>query len=49
MEWDTAAGQAIVEETGCHILTADTKQRISYNKENLQNPWFIVKADKTLA
>ncbi len=47
MEWDTAAGQAIVEEAGCHIVTADTKQRISYNKESLENPWFIVKANKS--
>ncbi len=44
MEWDTAAGQAIVEGAGCQILTADTKQRIAYNKEDLHNPWFIVKA-----
>lgn len=45
MEWDTAAGQAIVEEAGCHIITADTKHRITYNKEDLHNPWFIVKAN----
>ena len=44
MEWDTAAGQAIVEGAGCKIITADTKQRITYNKEDLHNPWFIVKA-----
>jgi len=48
MEWDTAAGQAIVEEAGCHIVTADTKQRITYNKESLENPWFIVNANKTI-
>ncbi len=44
MEWDTAAGQAIVEGAGCQILAADTKHRISYNKEDLHNPWFIVKS-----
>ncbi|RPH29675.1 MAG: 3'(2'),5'-bisphosphate nucleotidase [Bacteroidales bacterium] len=44
MEWDTAAGQVIVEEAGCHIVAADTKQRITYNKEDIHNPWFIVKA-----
>ncbi len=43
-EWDTAAGQAIVEEAGCQIIAADTKQRIVYNKEDLHNPWFIVKS-----
>lgn len=48
MEWDTAAGQAIVEEAGCYIVTADTKQRITYNKESLENPWFIVKANKSI-
>jgi 3'(2'), 5'-bisphosphate nucleotidase len=44
-EWDTAAGQAIVEEAGCSIISADTKQRIAYNKEDLHNPWFIVTAN----
>ena len=47
-EWDTAAGQAIVEEAGCHIISADTKQRIVYNKEDLHNPWFIVKAKQNI-
>jgi len=46
MEWDTAAGQAIVEEAGSQIVNADTNQRITYNKEDLHNPWFIVKAAK---
>lgn len=44
MEWDTAAGQAIVECAGCQIIAADTKQRITYNKEDIRNPWFIVQA-----
>ncbi len=48
MEWDTAAGQSIVEESGCLIITVDTKQRITYNKESLENPWFIVKANKSI-
>jgi len=42
MEWDTAAGQAIVEATGGVILTADEdKNKLLYNKENLMNPDFI--------
>jgi len=45
-EWDTAAGQAIVEGAGCQIISAETNQRMIYNKEDLQNPWFIVKASK---
>jgi 3'(2'), 5'-bisphosphate nucleotidase len=47
-EWDTAAGQAIVEQAGCFIISADTKQRIAYNKEDLHNPWFIVTSDQSI-
>jgi 3'(2'), 5'-bisphosphate nucleotidase len=47
-EWDTAAGQAIVEESGCSIVSADTKQKIVYNKEDLHNPWFIVKSHQVI-
>jgi 3'(2'), 5'-bisphosphate nucleotidase len=43
MEWDTAAGQAIVEETGCKMINIDSNQRFSYNKQSLLNPGFIVK------
>lgn len=41
MEWDTAAGQAIVEAAGGNVLTLD-KQRFKYNKQNLLNPGFLV-------
>ncbi len=43
MEWDTAAGQAIVENAGTAVLDFHTRLPLAYNKENLQNPWFIVK------
>jgi len=43
MEWDTAAGQIIVEQAGGEVLKHNTKESLKYNKENLQNPWFIVK------
>lgn len=43
MEWDTAAGQAIVEQAGGKVIQTGLKERLSYNKENLLNPWFIVK------
>lgn len=46
MEWDTAAGQAIVEQAGGKVIQTDSKERLSYNKENLLNPWFIVKKDR---
>ncbi|MFC2107749.1 3'(2'),5'-bisphosphate nucleotidase CysQ, partial [Bacteroidota bacterium] len=42
MEWDTAAGQAIVEISGGKIYEAESKKTLLYNKESLLNPWFIV-------
>lgn len=42
MEWDTAAGQAIAEAAQKSVLNHQTGQRLSYNKPNLVNPWFIV-------
>ncbi|HYQ47776.1 MAG TPA: 3'(2'),5'-bisphosphate nucleotidase CysQ [Thermodesulfovibrionales bacterium] len=41
MEWDTAAGQAIVENAGGRVLRADSRQPVTYNKEDLHNPWFV--------
>jgi len=41
MEWDTAAGQAIIEQSGGLVLEAQTSKRVRYNKENLLNPSFI--------
>ncbi|HQI89525.1 MAG TPA: 3'(2'),5'-bisphosphate nucleotidase CysQ [Tenuifilum sp.] len=41
-EWDTAAGQAIVEGAGFKVITYETGERLSYNKEDLVNPWFVV-------
>ncbi len=41
MEWDTAAGQAIVENAGGKFLNLTTKARLNYNKETLDNPDFI--------
>jgi len=41
MEWDTAAGQAIVEESKGRITKYKTKESIRYNKQNLLNPYFI--------
>jgi 3'(2'), 5'-bisphosphate nucleotidase len=42
MEWDTAAGQIIVEETGKRVLNMETKETLSYNKKSLLNPSFLV-------
>ncbi|NNV08173.1 3'(2'),5'-bisphosphate nucleotidase CysQ [Geobacillus sp. C56-T2] len=43
MEWDTAAGQAIVEQAGGLVLNTKTNDNLTYNKESLLNPWFIVR------
>lgn len=43
MEWDTAAGHAIAKSAGCDIYHIDGKTPLKYNKEELRNPWFIVK------
>jgi len=42
MEWDTAAGQAVVECSGAKVYKYDTDEPLGYNKENLLNPWFVV-------
>ena len=42
MEWDTAAGQCIVEEAGGKVLHSETLEPLEYNKEDLLNPWFLV-------
>jgi len=43
MEWDTAAADAIVRESGKMTYQLDTKIPLVYNKRNLLNPWFIVR------
>ncbi|MDX2479666.1 MAG: 3'(2'),5'-bisphosphate nucleotidase CysQ [Desulfuromusa sp.] len=43
MEWDTAAGHAVVEAAGGIVQTPEG-QYLLYNKENLLNPFFIVKS-----
>jgi 3'(2'), 5'-bisphosphate nucleotidase len=42
MEWDTAAGQAILEAAGGSVLTYPGRQLFQYNKEVLINPSFLV-------
>ncbi|WP_099157163.1 3'(2'),5'-bisphosphate nucleotidase CysQ [Virgibacillus ndiopensis] len=43
MEWDTGAGQAIVEAAGGTMLRYEDHERLYYNRENLKNGWFLVK------
>lgn len=42
-EWDTAAAHAIVKFAGKGVYDFKKGDEIKYNKENLLNPWFIVK------
>ena len=42
MEWDTAAGQAIVEQAKGTVMETETNKPLNYNKNNLLNPFFIV-------
>lgn len=43
MEWDTAAGHAIIRAAGKEVYQANTDKPLVYNKEDLLNPWFIAK------
>ena len=45
MEWDTAAAHAVATYAGCKMFTAESSETLSYNKENLLNPFFIVSRD----
>jgi 3'(2'), 5'-bisphosphate nucleotidase len=42
MEWDIAAGHAIIQGTGNEIIDFQTKAPMLYNRENLLNNWFVV-------
>jgi 3'(2'), 5'-bisphosphate nucleotidase len=43
MEWDTGAGHAIAKAAGFQVLQYQSNKELVYNKENLLNPWFLVK------
>jgi 3'(2'), 5'-bisphosphate nucleotidase len=43
MEWDTAAAHAIVNEAGLRVLQFGKEEELAYNKENLLNPFFLVR------
>jgi 3'(2'), 5'-bisphosphate nucleotidase len=47
MEWDTAAAQIILEESGGIMHNVTDNQTVKYNKENLLNPHFVAYANKT--
>jgi 3'(2'), 5'-bisphosphate nucleotidase len=43
MEWDTAAGQAILQEANAYLFDMETMLPMKYNREQLLNNWFIAK------
>lgn len=43
MEWDVAAGHAIVKYSGGSLINYETQKEMTYNRESLLNPWFLVK------
>ena len=44
MEWDTAAAHSILNALDIQVINLETGRELSYNKENLLNPFFIIKA-----
>ncbi len=43
MEWDTAAGHAVLLAAGGSVTRADDGSRLSYGKPNFENPHFIAR------
>ena len=43
MEWDTAAGHAICKAVGLEVIDQNTNKPMVYNRENLLNPYFLVR------
>lgn len=43
MEWDTAAGHAILRSVGKDLIDHETGESMAYNRPNLRNNWFIAK------
>lgn len=48
MEWDIAAGQAILEALGGSVVDVTDNKPLRYNKESLYNPRFIAKTKAIL-
>jgi 3'(2'), 5'-bisphosphate nucleotidase len=45
MEWDTAAGQCILEQAGGKLVDYETGKPMKYNKMDLRNGYFIAKGN----
>ena len=44
-EWDTAAADIILSESGCSLLSYPDRNKLLYNKKSLVNPFFIAFKD----
>ena len=45
-EWDTAAGELILLEAGGTTRAYPTGEELQYNKEVLDNPWFVARREQ---
>ena len=48
MEWDTAAGHAILSAAGGIVVQAENKQHLEYGKQGYKNPFFIAASKSVL-
>ena len=48
MEWDTAAGHAILSAAGGSVLQAEDKQPMKYGKPHYKNPFFIASSKNVI-
>ena len=48
MEWDTAAGQAVLSAAGGIVLQMENKQPLKYGKPNYKNPFFIASSENVI-
>jgi 3'(2'), 5'-bisphosphate nucleotidase len=44
MEWDTAAAHAVIKLAGANVYQKDSEEEVRYNKQDLLNPYFLVRA-----
>ena len=43
MEWDTAAGHAVLRAAGGSVVRADSGEALTYGKPGFENPHFIAR------
>ncbi len=48
MEWDTAAGHAVLSAAGGIVLQMENKQPLKYGKPNYKNPFFIASSENVI-